>query len=648
MKYVPASSFAVLNLTGQQDRRLYSEYKASPNWWEPNSFFKHKYMLITAFYGLDYPNFREKYNIPKEGFELMGDSVTGDSVLVFKEFGKIKTDSFKNFYEQRVTKNSAHYNNQWRNLVGVEVLSMDKNKQLHFKPATQIKRHKTNKRLYEIKTIGGRNITVTEDHSLFTIDDNYNVIEVKGSDIKKEDYIVGAGKLSLCEKEEQEEVEVILNSNHLNEELEQDILFLRVKDVKKKTPNEYVYDISVPETENFVANGLVAHNSGGFQNYKGDRGLQPLEVLRWQEANCDIGYSLDYPLLSTDELADIRTKNKHTVQNINDMIPKRENYDMDFYACTHGWSKKDIVDVHKQLPKEGINGWGIGECSASDDTPIGIMSRIALELSLNEERLPMHILGCCSPPLIGFFALIEKYYDITISYDSTAYSNGAMYRWYHLDGQKKDKFRVTSQMEKVSNSGNLDDWELSIQKSQEIPVCDLKELTCDCPICTNVKFSDMLGADSEAGTLVSLHNLWKEIEIDAKIKKLSENPEDLLDYLWESYGVTKTSYRKNYYWMLRAMKDFVKFAEKDELDEFTNVYYYKNKYRQNVSDSLNKWISGKEYEKELEKAEERYLKKPKVKKPKSKSKSKPKIKRKVKKKQEEEQEYNLTADDMII
>jgi len=400
MKYVPASSFAILNLTGRTEKRIYTEYKKTPNWWEPNSWFEHPYMLITAFYGIEEPDFREKYNIPKEGFELFGDS-------------------------------------------------------------------------------------------------------------------------------------------------------------------------------------------GGFQNYKGDRGLKPLDVLRWQEKNCDIGFSLDYPLIVKDNGTDVKIKNKYSINNINNIINKRENYDMGYYACVHGWNEKQIKDYHNSLPKDGIDGWGVGECSATDDSAEGIISRIALEVSLNENKLPMHILGCCSALMIGFLALVEKKEGITISYDSTAYSNGAMYRWFHLNGMKKDKAKLNA---------DVSDKDVKLL---------LKE--CGCPICKDAKISDLKGSDSEAGTLISLHNLWHEIQMDKDITKMTEKPKDLFKFLWKGYND-----RGRYNRIIRMMKEYLD----TDLDRFVKKYPYNNKFNAHRNVQLESWLGVERTE--LKMAEERLQKSSKKKKAKKK------------------------------
>jgi len=87
LNFVPVSSSATIGPVGSYDNigkfipqmnpdmnRLNHQYKEFKfSWWEPNSFFYYPYLLISAFYGLQYRNIREQYNIPKE-VTIIGDS----------------------------------------------------------------------------------------------------------------------------------------------------------------------------------------------------------------------------------------------------------------------------------------------------------------------------------------------------------------------------------------------------------------------------------------------------------------------------------------------------------------------------------------------------------------------------------------------
>ena len=56
--------------------------------------------------------------------------------------------------------------------------------------ATKIIRHKVKKDMFKIRTRSGREIKITEDHSIFTIGENVLYKEIKGSNVKLGDYIV--------------------------------------------------------------------------------------------------------------------------------------------------------------------------------------------------------------------------------------------------------------------------------------------------------------------------------------------------------------------------------------------------------------------------------------------------------------------------
>ena len=62
----------------------------------------------------------------------------------------------------------------------------------------------------------------------------------------------------------------------------------------------YIKTKNIREKYKFPNDFNIMLDSGGWQNYKGDTGLDVIDVLRWQEANANIGYSLDYPLTEND------------------------------------------------------------------------------------------------------------------------------------------------------------------------------------------------------------------------------------------------------------------------------------------------------------------------------------------------------------
>lgn len=60
-----------------------------------------------------------------------------------------------------------------------------------YSPVSAIYRHKTQKRLFRVTTSSGKQITVTEDHSLMIIDEQDRLVERKPTDIRIGDRVIG-------------------------------------------------------------------------------------------------------------------------------------------------------------------------------------------------------------------------------------------------------------------------------------------------------------------------------------------------------------------------------------------------------------------------------------------------------------------------
>ncbi|MBU2639724.1 MAG: hypothetical protein KKG75_03390 [Nanoarchaeota archaeon] len=71
-----------------------------------------------------------------------------------------------------------------------KVLCFDKDYKVRYSKISQVSRHYNNEPLYEIITISGRTIKITKSHSLFSINNNFRPIPVKGSELKEGSSIV--------------------------------------------------------------------------------------------------------------------------------------------------------------------------------------------------------------------------------------------------------------------------------------------------------------------------------------------------------------------------------------------------------------------------------------------------------------------------
>lgn len=100
-------------------------------------------------------------------------SLTGDQKVIYYQNNKLFYDTFENCYEQI---------NQ--DISNIFVPCFDENLNTVIKPISAIWKHKVTKKGYEITTTWGKKIKITEDHSLFTKDDQEKPQAIFGKDLK--------------------------------------------------------------------------------------------------------------------------------------------------------------------------------------------------------------------------------------------------------------------------------------------------------------------------------------------------------------------------------------------------------------------------------------------------------------------------------
>jgi DNA polymerase elongation subunit (family B) len=119
----------------------------------------------------------------KEEVSIYGDSVTGDSIIV--------TDNGDFRIEDLYKKYSDKDSNDKEVLpVDFTALNWTKENGLTQSKVKNIIKHKTNKKLYKVKTKSGKEITVTKDHSMVIFDENNEKIILKPEEMKIGDKVL--------------------------------------------------------------------------------------------------------------------------------------------------------------------------------------------------------------------------------------------------------------------------------------------------------------------------------------------------------------------------------------------------------------------------------------------------------------------------
>jgi Intein splicing domain len=116
---------------------------------------------------------------------IYGDSVTGDTIIRTDEGAKTIEEIFNECLDHCIVGEKEYGSLNYNKVLGFDSYSMEPN----ISNISHVVRHKTKKKLYRISTANGKQVTVTEDHSLMVDRDGF-LIECKPNEIKETDLII--------------------------------------------------------------------------------------------------------------------------------------------------------------------------------------------------------------------------------------------------------------------------------------------------------------------------------------------------------------------------------------------------------------------------------------------------------------------------
>jgi hypothetical protein len=471
------------------------------------SHFKMPALLQSAYYGIYgvgkrfEGNYRETLGIPKETL-MVGDSVDKEETIIIRKVGE------ENFQNQQIgefvdtfmfNKEISDSGHEFNNNIDYEVLTIDDDMKVCCKKINQVIRHKVNKQSIEIVTTGGKQIKITADHSLMQIKDN-ELVAALGSNSNKGDILI------TC------------NNNR--------ILIDTIQDMNLgEFNNEYVYDLSVEGVERFLCSGVLVHNSGGYQIASWARKgevcqLEPIDSLRWQEENCDVAMNLDVPpnIDGNPSYDDFMKALVQSVKNFELFEKERKNYTMRLLNVLHG-ETLPMMDIWYNAVKHfKFDGWAVGMKPPFDPMiqALGFLYLWEKGEFDKDSCKNFHFFGTSGKhvvPAIVYIAHKLGARKITVSYDSSSYNIGSIYRTYYMP------FDIGPHLSFGDKFKN------------ENP--HLKELPCKCPVCSSIgsDIEILNGTDIYAGALISLHNLYQYWQYNDLLNSLVEDKEKFIDYL---------------------------------------------------------------------------------------------------------------------
>ncbi len=278
-------------------------------------------------------------------------------------------------------------------------------------------------------------------------------------------------------------------------------------------------NINIPNYRTFQefprdnGNHILIGDSGGFQIVSYARkghtiNVEPISILRWEEANCDIGMNLDVPLLDNFGMSLAKSvENFHTFEN------SRQNYDMLLCNVLHGRNLKEISKWYNTVKNFDFDGWAIGI-----KPPNNVYLHLLAYLFLHENNAKglenyCHFFGVASPRNMVVLAMLADKLKMSIGFDASSYNVGSTAREFFMPNNIGSHYYLGSK-----NSGQR-----------------LTGSICDCPVCKNTSIEDIYADTGGSGIIICLHNLYSTIETNRVINNLAGDEKNLHRYVYAMF-----------------------------------------------------------------------------------------------------------------
>lgn len=256
---------------------------------------------------------------------------------------------------------------------------------------------------------------------------------------------------------------------------------------------------------NVRKNVIILADSGGFQALTQKIDLQPLQVLKWQEANADIGFSLDRPPLDPVTLGpkgDFEYFKKcadESAKNLEEMI-RNKSTDFKLFGILQGSTKRELDYWYRELENHDLDGVTVSPKPPNDPMQTAIMLGYILDKKVSNTHILLSSGSTCHP--VNIYA--SKYFD-WLTFDSSSYMTGG--------GQHRKYFLPYHHHVKLS----------FISRNGELP--SVSKLPCDGPICQQVEPKDLAGGAHKYTVAIGLHNLYVYVKYVDYLHALKDDRE---------------------------------------------------------------------------------------------------------------------------
>lgn len=212
---------------------------------------------------------------PNQRLVSIEDSISGDAEIFYEHNGQVRRATIGALVDAMLAKGTTTLPDGAEvalNSESVKVFSSTPKGEVQLVEPSLFIRHAVDKPLFEVATENGLTVKATGDHSLFTRDERGHLLAVPTSQLSAGDFLavfppLAAASPSSSAAFSQQQMQLIASEKRVVE-------WQRISRVTPLAPvaGSYVYDLSVPANECFIASGVVCHNT---------RELQLPDFLHW-------------------------------------------------------------------------------------------------------------------------------------------------------------------------------------------------------------------------------------------------------------------------------------------------------------------------------------------------------------------------------
>lgn len=277
-----------------------------------------------------------------------------------------------------------------------------------------------------------------------------------------------------------------------------------INGVGKRAKGTFRDMIGFPKDKIFMADS-AGFQVASFQTRGEVCNIKPIDSLRWQEENADVGFNLDYPptLGKVADYKHFKWSLNESVKNFQFFQDNRKNPNLKLMNVLHGETLELMEEWYNAVKDFKFDGWAVGLKPPFDPMiqAMGFMFLYEKGEFKKDSCKWLHFFGTTGKHVVPTLVYAaSKLNDIPVSYDSSSYNIGSIFRTYYLPFDIGphlafgDKFSL--------NSG-------------------ITKLPCLCPVCRTItNVSELNTKDIYAGTLISLHNMYQYVDYNNVLNRL--------------------------------------------------------------------------------------------------------------------------------